>query len=179
MPTTYQTADDEVTALVSAVMTEHHQALAHAGVRVGVLMAYKPDGAPIKHAGYEALATIKVVSLKDRVTKQYDAELLIDETEYARLPDEQRAALVDHELSHLTLAKKSLRELQEAQQHDSAAPWWKLDDLGRPKLKTVNGDWNAGDGFKDVVARHGTQAVEYLNLARAKAKADAARAEVG
>ena len=67
-------------AVVSDVMTAHHQALAQAGVRLGIVMAYNPEGAPIKSGGYEALAQVKIVSLKDRVSKGYDAELLIDQT---------------------------------------------------------------------------------------------------
>jgi hypothetical protein len=44
-----------------------------------------------------------------------------------------------------------------------------------PKLKSVPGDWIAGDGFKAVVAEYGTDAIEYEMLARCKARADAAK----
>jgi hypothetical protein len=39
----------------------------------------------------------------------------------------------------------------------------------------VPGNWNAGDGFRDVIVRHRGAAIEFHNLARAKAMADAAR----
>ena len=175
--TTYQLADIDTLDLVRRVMQRSHGPLFEAAVQVGVLMASNPDGPAVKHGGYAAFATIKIVGLKDRVTKQYDAEMLIDESEWNQFREGHRTALIDHELSHLTLVKLSPKELRAARSEDSNAPWWKLDDLGRPKLKTVPGDWNAGDGFKEVVQRHGDFAIEYLNLQSAKAKADAARKE--
>jgi hypothetical protein len=177
--TSYQKADIDVLNLLCRVMERSHQELFEAAVQVGVLMASNPDGPAVKHGGYAAFATIKIVGLKDRVSKQYDAELLIDESEWNRFRAEHQTALIDHELSHLTLAKLSPKELKQAMREDPKAPWWKLDDLGRPKLKTVPGTWNAGDGFEDVVRRHGDFAIEYLNLQAAKARADAAHGKKG
>lgn len=175
MPTTYTLADDDVLTLVARVMRLHHPRLREAEVRVGVLMAANSDGPAIKRNGYPVIATIKVVPLKDRVTKGYDAELLIDRHDWDDFRDEQMLALADHELSHIDTIDLSPSQLRAARQEDAKAPTWKLDDLGRPKLKTVPGDWDAGDGFSAVVARHGPHAVEYVNLTRAKARADAAR----
>lgn len=174
MPTTYQLADAEVLDLLAEVMGEHHPQLAEAKVRVAVVMASNPDGPAIKQAGYPALAKIKVVSLKDRVTKGRDAELLVDEREWYDFHHKHRLALLDHELSHLTLVMLPPDKLRAARSDDPDAPAWALDDLGRPKLKTVNGDWNPGDGFMAVVARHGEFAIEFLNLSRAWARAKAA-----
>src|SRR5207237_2850403 len=101
------------------------------------LFAYNPDGPAIKHHGSPARATIKVVALKDRLTKGYDAELLIDEAEYNQMRPEHINALIDHELCHLALALKKGKIV--------------LDDLGRPRLKTIAADWDAGDGFAAVV----------------------------
>ncbi len=74
-------------------------------------------------------------------------------------------ALIDHELSHLGPCIDGKTGLP------------KHDDLGRPKLKTRLGDWNAGDGFKEVVARHGDYAAEFENLSRAMTAANAAKSE--
>ena len=175
MATTYQKADPDVLSLLLRAMADWHPELREAGVEVGVLMAYNPDGPAVKHHGAPAFATIRVVSLKDRVSKSYDAEMLIDEGEWGRFREHHRSALVDHELKHLQLVPLSPKERKAAQREDPKAPWWKLDDLGRPRLKLRPGDWDAGDGFKEVVARHGDVAIEYMNLASAKAKADAAR----
>jgi hypothetical protein len=175
MSTTYQTADDDVRDTLTEVMRKYHPGLAAADVQVGILMASNPEGNAVTHGGYPAFAKIKVVSLKDRVSKHYDAELLIDESEWNRFRHEHRLALLDHELSHLTTVPLKEDEATAALADDPKAPTWKLDDLGRPKLKTVPGDWNGGDGFRDVVSRHGAFAIEYENLNRAKAAADAAR----
>lgn len=174
MPTTFQIADEECTQQLGKVMERHHPRLAEAGVKVGVLMAFNPEGDAVRHGGYPAFASIRVVALRDRVTKGYDAEMLIDETQWQSMSEAHRAALLDHELSHLSLVPMSAKQLAEARANNSAAPDWKLDDLGRPKLKLVKGDWNAGDGFRDVVARHGKVAIEFANIASAKAMADAA-----
>jgi hypothetical protein len=166
MSTTYTkpTETDWSLSLLKSVMDECHPSLALMGVRVGVLFAYNSDGPAVKHAGYAALAKIKNVPLKDRVTKGYDAELLIDEQEWKDLSKDQQAALLDHELSHLRLVTKEVEKREVVQ----------IDDIGRPKLKTVPGDWNAGDGFKDVVARRGEDAIEFENVRRAHAYAAAA-----
>ena len=41
--------------------------------------------------------------------------------------------------------------------------------MGRPKLKIKLGDWNAGDGFKVVVERHGDYANEVVQLKKVNA----------
>jgi len=175
MPTTYQRADPDVVRLLERVMKECHPRLQEAGVKVGVLFALNPDGDAVKHGGYPALAKIKPVALKDRVSKEWDAELIIDESAYRQLREEQRESLIDHELSHINTIDLKPDEIATARAHDAGAPAWKLDDLGRPKLRSILGDWNAGDGFTQVVARHGEQAIEYENIRLAKGRADAAR----
>ena len=175
MPTTYQIADDDVLRLCARVMKESHPRLQEAGVKVGILFAFNSDGNAVSHGGYPALAKMKPVSLKDRVSKEYDAELIIDESAYRELREEQREALIDHELSHINTVDLKDEELKEVRMHDEDAPSWKLDDLGRPKLRSVLGDWNVGDGFSLVVARHGQWAIEYENIRIAKGRADGAR----
>lgn len=174
MPTTFQLADVDEEELLAEVMGQYHEALDEAGVKVAIVMAYNADGPAIKHGGYPALAKIKVVPLRDRVTKGRDAELLIDEVEWRRLRSEHRRALLDHELSHLVLVWLPADDLRKARVNDPGAPAWAIDDLGRPKLKTVPGDWNPGDGFASVCARHGEFAIEFLNLSRCWARAQAA-----
>lgn len=176
--TTYSDPDPEVLALLADAMRRWHPQLHDAGVRVGVLMAANEDGPAVKHAGYPALATIKVVSLKDRLKKQYDAELLLDQSEWNDMRREHREALVDHELSHIVLAKYGYKAGREEDDPDERGEiWCARDDLGRPKLKIRLADWNAGDGFADVIRRHGMYAAELENLRRCQARADAANAE--
>ncbi|HYH69400.1 MAG TPA: putative metallopeptidase [Urbifossiella sp.] len=168
-------ADPDTLNTLARVMRLWHPDLTEAGVQVGVIMVSNTDGDAIKSGGYAVLACIKPVGLKDRLPKEYDAELQIDEHVWDNLREEQRLALLDHELCHINLRRVPPKQLSELRRDDPLAPWWQLDDLDRPKLKSVPGDWNAGDGFKAVVERHGKHAIEYLNLSGAKAKADECR----
>ncbi len=177
MPTTYRKADDKVVTLLTRALQKWHADLFEANVLIGVLMASNPDGDAVKHGGYPAFATIKVVSLKDRVSKGTDAEMLIDEGKWEDLRPGQQMALLDHELSHLKLKKSWRSQILGSDNEPTGETELKFesDDLDRPKLKTVPGDWNCGDGFRSVVARHGNDAIEFENIARCRAAAEAAR----
>lgn len=176
--TTFSTAEPELASLLAEVMETNHRPLHDAGVRVGVVLAESDSGPAVKHGGYPALATMKVVSLKDRVHKSIDAEMTIDLKRFEKLPRAKQVAVLDHELSHIALKKYSYRPVKdrygEPTGEDEIA--YDLDDMNRPKLVSVKGDWNAGDGFESVVRRHGTNAVEFLNIAEAKALANRAKA---
>ena len=170
MPSTYRTPDpgDQILELLAEVMREHHRPLAEYGVEVGVLFASNSEGPALVSRGVPCAATIKVVSLKDRVTKHYDAELVIDLRWWDDARQPHRRALLDHELSHLKLAKVEMGECTR-------------DDLGRPKLKTVPGDLNPPDAFLEVIERHRLFALEADGIRRAAATVEAviAAAEKG
>lgn len=178
MSTVYWKADDTVVSFVDSVMALYHNELKSAKVKIGIIFAYsgsenKPS---VRHAGYPAYATIKLISLKDRISKGYDAELLIDADNWKTSCDKSRAALIDHELSHLQLKKKKVKknkkesdenESDDEEIHNNSEI--EIDDIGRPILKIRKGDWNVGDGFRDVVARHGEYSVEAQSIESATA----------
>jgi hypothetical protein len=174
VPTTFRIADSDVTDLLATVLKKWHSDMSDVGVKIGVVLAYNAEGPAVKHGGYPAAGKIKPCSLKERVTKNYDAELTIDETDWNEFTPEQRLSFLDHEASHLTLVPKKKKK-KGADEDDDEGQRWQFDDLGRPKLKSVKGTWNAGDGFDHVVARHGLHAIEYRNIDTAKKLADAAR----
>jgi hypothetical protein len=177
----YWKADEEIQKKLTLAMDQWHHDLAKANVRIGIIMAANPkDGPAVSHGGYPALATIKIVPLKDRITKGYDAEMLIDATFWKTTTDETRMALLDHELSHLELKKPKERKPEKKKHHDEepvdpedddtiAGQSFLVDDIGRPILKTKKGDWNVGDGFAEVVRRHGVHAIERVNIKNAEA----------
>ena len=169
MPTSYTRGGDEIDGMIAARMRAAEHDLHEYGVRVGVLMAYNPAGGAVKHGGYAAAATIKVVALRDRVTKNYDAELLIDQSVWDELRPKQREALIAHELRHVALVRKK--------SPDSNRFEVQYDDIGRPKLKSRLGDWNAGDGFAAVVSEFGDDAIEFENLRSCWWRAEAAAQE--
>lgn len=169
MPTTYSLADDDVTNLLADVLRRWHRPLADAGVKFGVLMASNPAGHAVKHGGYPAAATVRVVPLKDRVTKGYDAEMVIDLRWWEGHRRPHRLALLDHEAMHVELANiKGYDPEDQSIRFDR-------DDIGRPKLRLRKGDWNAGDGFADVVGRHKDFALEFENLDHCWVRAQAAK----
>ncbi len=181
--TTYSFPDPATfSPLYTTALESWHQSLHEAGVRVLVKFANNDKGAPIKAHGYPALATIRIINLRDRTRHRegdrFDAEMLIDAMEWTDLEHESKLALLDHELSHLGLVSLGLQELgMEQERHEKARAkaeeqgkeppvlvWWKRDVVGRPRLKSVKGDWSAGDGFVAVCERHGIAAIEYRNL---------------
>jgi hypothetical protein len=159
MGTLYRMAEAEESLLVQTATERWHALLRDAKARVGVVFAHNPEGGAVKHGGYNAAATIKPLALKERVIKGYDAEMLIDEDHWDSMDERGRLALIDHELSHIQPIPKTDAELKK----DPSTPW-RLDDIGRPRLRSRKGDWNAGDGFKEVVERHGENAAEFTNL---------------
>ena len=174
----YWKADEDVLKKLNLAMAQWHHDLANAKVNIGVIMAANPkDGPAVSHGGYPALASIKVVPLKDRITKGYDAEMLIDATFWKTTNEETRMALLDHELSHLELKKPKERKTdkkkknQEEDEDDDniiAGQSFLVDDINRPILKMKKGDWNVGDGFVEVVRRHGANAIERVNIKQAE-----------
>lgn len=177
MPTTFMLADADAHERVGRMMARHHPQLRDAGVVVGVLFASNEDGPALAHKGSTVAATMQVVSLKDRVLKEVDAQMVINREVWEELSPAQRDALCDHELSHLALKKFAYWTLLGPDGKPKRGPdgletgeqelRCDLDDLGRPKLVGVPGDVDVGDAFKAVVERHGIAAMEYRNLTRA------------
>jgi hypothetical protein len=173
VPVMYDQADDDVMSLLKEAMSAWHPALLRLHVRVGVLMASSStDAPPVRHGGYPAAATIRVVSLKDRVSKPYEAEMVIDAQWWREQDKSVQTALMDHELSHLSLVARKPKKGE-----DDNGPLYKYDGLGRPCLKLRKGDWNGGDGFESVVERHGEAAVELKNVEQCYHRARSAAQE--
>jgi hypothetical protein len=177
MPTTYDTAPDEVLAMVQRIISQFHPDLAETGCKVGALFAFNESGPAIKLHGSAALATVQVVSPKRRPHCEYDAEILIDAGEWSQLSPAQQDALIDHEASHLRRKEWSEKKLAKLRKENPDAVAWKLDSLGRPMLGTVPADVTPGDCFRACIIRHGAAAVEFVTAKRFAAFAEAAMRE--
>jgi hypothetical protein len=160
--------------LVAEAMLLWHPRLHKAEVQIGVLMADNEESAPLKVHGHAALACIKIVSLADRVSKRYEAEIKIDAQNWSDMEEPGKMALLDHELCHINTIDLSKEKLQYALA--KGRPLWKTDSLDRPRLVSVKGDWASSDGFKQVCARHGKLAWELKSISECLAVAEAARA---
>ena len=128
---TYRKADPDAFAVIEELMAANHPELDEVKVRVGALFAYAPTdeetGEPkapaIKKYGMPTVATVRVVSQKDRVAGLPDAQILLDgEAWEHEWTDERKRAVIDRELLHLEVSRDE----------DGVV---KLDDCNRPRLK--------------------------------------------
>lgn len=166
MSTTFETAPDEVVALIRTVTLAYHPDLAECGAKIGAVFAHNADGPAVKVHGAAALACIQPVSAKRRPHCEFDAEIIIDAAEWEKLTKDQQAALIDHELSHLRRKEHSDKQLAKMRKENPDQVAWKVDNLGRPKVGTVPADFTPGDAFAEVIARHGEHAVEFVGAKR-------------
>ncbi len=154
MPITYDVAKESDNQLLEKTMKEYHTGLYDFEVRVGLLKAYgskNDDGViktfPLKKAGAPCAAKVKIVSMKDRLTKNLDAEIFVDGDLWDKLTERKKQAILDHELEHIKLNVDKEGEV-------------KMDDLDRPKLKLIPDDMNFW-GFSTIVERYGADSQEY------------------
>jgi predicted transport protein len=154
MATTFEMADAATVALMERAMEIYHAELKRYEVKIGVIMAFGEEDKegeikrPIMNQGVPCAAKVKIVSLKDRLTKGTDVEILLDGTMWQELDDDRKLAIFDHELEHLKLKINADGELER-------------DSLKRPKIRTVFdsiGFW----GFASIAERHGINSQEYL-----------------
>jgi len=151
--TTYAKADKQAKANMAHAMKRYHPELRDAEVSVDLLLAYGPRDAngdlvspALTSKGLQCLGKIRVLGLKDRVAGRGDAEMLLDGDQIDEWSDEELAAIIDHELTHL--------ELQVAD--DGTV---KRDDIDRPKLRIRPHDREYG-WFDSVARRHPEHSVE-------------------
>ena len=153
MPRTYDAAGGDVLEVHNALCARYYKWINEQGVTFNMLMGYGPrdkDGnitAPaIMLHGHAAAATVKINSLKDRVKGMNDVTIEIDGDLWPTWSNEQRNAVLDHELYHL-----------EPHQNADGSP--ELDDCGRPRLTLRKHDFHFG-GFAEIASRHRDVAFE-------------------
>lgn len=148
MATTYDTAPEDIIALINETITEYHPDLVEADVHVSAILAYNDKTHPVKAGGYPALACIKNISLKDRIKGMADAEITIDAEAYKAMNELQQKALIDHELYHLEVQRDKDDNI-------------KTDDAERPKLRMKKHDYQFG-WFREIALRHKQNSPEVL-----------------
>jgi len=156
--TVYEQCPTDTQAQMLKVMKKHHKELVKAAALVLCIFADagmdaedKPKRA-VKLHGVPCAATVRLKSAEDRVIGSPDAIIKIDKHIWADLPDIQRAALLDHELTHLVV---------EYDEHDEVAK----DAANRPKLSMRLHDFEIGV-FTEVVERYGQDALDAQNVQR-------------
>lgn len=127
---------------------ETHGTITDNHVRVDYLFAFADvdettgeiTGDALKCHGVKALGITRKLGPKDRAKGLGDAEICLDGDWWANASDEERAALLDHELHHICGTEKR-------------------DNLGRPVIKMRKHDWQFG-WFNVIAARHGQHSQE-------------------
>jgi len=153
MPKIYEDCEDDVSEIVEALFETSQGHIADTKPKIGYyFLDYDEDTktrAEEKHRelppvlklhGIACAATIKINSYKDRVQGKPDVTVTISKPAWDEFDDGQRAALLDHELTHLIVRGER-------------------DDLGRPMFKMRPHDYDLSI-FGEVVRRHGKAALE-------------------
>jgi len=159
--TTYKRCDESVHKMALGLLEEFsdsYEPLITTRAQVDFVFAYASHDkqgftkAPaLTHHGIRAPGQTRVLPLKDRAMGRGDAEVTLDHDWWADAPDEQRLAVLDHELHHLVVDKTAAGEV-------------KTDDLQRPLLKLRKHDTQVG-WFKIIAARHGPASQERMQAA--------------
>ena len=154
--TIYCRATEQQEAILREVVSDYHERLVRAGVTIDLLEARselddegEPKGDALTHGGYGALAIARVVNHRDRVKGCADVSIEIDGRWWEEASDEERKALVDHELTHFEVVYEDVE--QEIPKYDLG---------GRPKLKIRKHDRQYG-WFDEIAERWGTASQEH------------------
>ncbi len=145
---TYAKAPESVSQRVLALIAEYHPDLHSVGVKVDCLSIAnsEPDEPALLLHGYPCAAVVRVLPSKDRAMGRGDAEITIDEAQYAAMSAKEQDALLDHELTHLQVKKKPSGRAC-------------FDEHNRPELKMRLHDRQFG--WSDEIARrHGSASGE-------------------
>lgn len=156
MPT-YEKADEAVRDMAQTILQqfETHAPVLTAGVRIDFLFAFAdldaktglPKNDAITHRGRRALGLCRKIKVKDRVKGMGDAEITLDGDWWVTVDDEERRALLDHELHHIAVIEGE------------------KDKAGRPKLALREHDVEFG-WFTVIAARHGLHSQERKQAAQ-------------
>lgn len=161
MAKTYIPAEDVHEALVDGVLTECHTDLVNAGMTFKLMFCEggeDKEGCPtpaLKDGGYVVAGLLVISPLRNRAAGIADVLIEIDWNEWKALTDKQGLALIDHLLAGVILSTDKDGEP-------------KIDTTGRPKLVKRPYDFRIL-AFDDVLTRHGANAIQKDEIARAGA----------
>jgi hypothetical protein len=156
MSATYEVADQSVSDFTMRVMQRYHGGLFALDTTVDILMASPPrdgnsdpTGPALKLHGQRAYAIIRQTRPDERALGHADLHLKIDKEAWEEMDEDERTALIDHELSHITPKLK-----------DGAV---KRDVYERPLFCIVPHNYEVG-WFFQVARRHGRKSIECRQL---------------
>ncbi|MEI7534227.1 MAG: putative metallopeptidase [Verrucomicrobiae bacterium] len=148
-------APESVHQLCRELIQLYHSDLDSAAVKVDIVMAFRdPDGDTyaMEKDGHRVLGQATTIKLKDRVKGMGDVEIMLDGDAWDGLPQNQKAALLDHELEHFECKRDKVGEFV-------------FDDLVRPVIKLRPHDRQFG-WFDNIARRHRSDSMEIDQLRR-------------
>lgn len=145
---TFEMAGDDVTEVVAELLRKYYDEHVKVGLKVDVLMVSTDDEnePALKHQGYAAAGVARILGPKERTAGRGDAEIVLDAAAYEEMSDEERSALLHHELHHFELVRDK-----------NGRP--KRDFLARPKLKMRLHDHQFG-WFDEIARIHKQDSME-------------------
>lgn len=155
----YENAPDAINHSIDHVLQTWHPDLKEAGLRVAALFVYKLDTETgtllpcLRLHGAPAAATIRRLSDREKANREFDVEITIDKAQWESFQPPSRLALLDHELTHVVLKK-----------HPKTGILLKTEE-GHVIVRLQQDDFTL-TGFTGIVARHGTQALEWQSVER-------------
>lgn len=163
--TTYTKCPTEINEMALEILCkfESHKPLLDAKVKIDFIFAEPeldartgiPKSDALKHNGCRALGICRKVSLKERAIGRGDAEITLDGYWWTSASPEEQAALLDHELHHISLKT----------QYDKPV----TDDLGRPVIILRPHDFEVG-WFSIIAERNGMASQEQKQAHTAMSK---------
>lgn len=158
---TFKRCGPEVAEMANSILCEFesHQPLLDAKVKFDFVFAFpeydeatgEPMGDAITKNGVPCNGLCRIMPLKDRAMGRGDVEITICAEFWKEASDEERRALLDHELHHASVVIDKRGVVK--------------DDLGRPKIKLRKHDFEVG-WFKVIAQRHGMHSQERLQAAQ-------------
>ena len=144
----FSRSPDSVQERVVQLIKKYHPELHAIELKVDCISVVSSEAgeSALKLHGYPCAAIVKIVSSKDRSVGRGDAEIVIDEASYSGMKEEEKDALIDHELTHLQVKRNRYGLV-------------KMDEHNRPKLKMKLHDREYG-WFDAIAERHGLASLE-------------------
>jgi hypothetical protein len=164
--TKFERCPPDIVRLIDRIAEEFHPELLEASVSIDALFHFPrldEKGQPVKGTGlklhgHAAYAVARVVTTKDRAKGCRDVEIVIDQHSWESLAEEEREAVLDHELMHFELIVDDEQQVQ-------------LDDIDHPRVRIRKHDRQFG-WFDAIARRRGRYSIEVkqaLELAEGEA----------
>lgn len=144
----------EAKAIAGRLIEKYHAGLKDSGATIECIEATRADaegeivgGSATKINGFSVPAKIKINSLADRVEGKADVTITFDHTQWKDASDDERAAIIDHQLQCVDVMREDGKGAV------------LTDDIDRPRMKVRKPD-HFHRWFDVIAERHKTASIE-------------------